>query len=61
MRQASEHDVAHLVHLFAGGSVQHRVVVSVYGCPPGGHAVNQFAAIFQRNRYALRPFDRIDR
>ena len=34
MRKAAEHYMRHLVQLFFGGLVQHRMIVSVYGTPP---------------------------
>jgi hypothetical protein len=61
MRQPAEHDVSHVPELLFDGAIQHRVVVAMNGTPPGGHPVNQLAAIRQPDAHPVCRLHRINR
>jgi hypothetical protein len=61
MSQSAKHDMSHAVQLLFDGPVQHRMIVPVYGTPPGRHSLNQACTVFQFNRTPFRAPDLIGR
>ena len=59
--QPAEHDVRHVIELIARRLIQDRMVVAVDGAPPGGHAVDQLAAVHEPDPATRRRAYRIDR
>jgi hypothetical protein len=53
MGEATEHDMGHAARLLQQGGIQDRVVIAVDGAPPGGHAVDQGAAVSQLQADAM--------
>ena len=45
MGKSPEHHVGHFVQLLFYRFIEHGMVVSMYGAPPGSHAIDQFAAV----------------
>ena len=53
MGEAAKHDMGHALELLAHGRIELRVTIAVDGRPPGGHAVDQLAAVGELQTAAL--------
>ena len=49
----AKHYMTDFIDLLHSGFIEHRVIISVDGAPPGGHAIDQLSTIGQTQHYTI--------